>query len=255
MAVVLLAAALQDKNGSVIINQAMVGLLGFEEPLGKKIKLLSPNYKIAEYTIIGVTKNLAFNLKQESTPAVIMQADNRLSSINIKLAEGTKAETIPLLSEAWDEISPNSPFVYSVMADEIEANYAKEKKFGTVIQVFTWVAMLIAGLGLFSLSAFTIIQKYKEIGIRKVLGASVFTLIISFLRNYFGLIVLASLIAVPTAYYLMSLWMDDFVNHIEISSSIFAIGIGVSLLIVFLTVGYQSIRASLISPVDILRDE
>ena len=250
-----ISGSVEDENGSVIINQAMVGLLGFEEPLGQKIKLLSPNYRITDYTIIGIAENLVFNLKQEATPAVIMQAEKRLSSINIKLSEGVKTETIPFLSQAWNKISPNTPFVYTVMADEIEANYEKEKKFGTVIQVFTWVAMLIAGLGLFSLSAFTIIQRYKEIGIRKVLGASVFALILSFLRSYLGLILLASLIAIPTAYYLMNLWMNDFVNHVEISSAIFAIGIGASLLIVLITVGYQSVKASLINPVDILRNE
>lgn len=250
-----ISGSIEDKESSVIINQAMVSKLGFKEPIGQKIKLLSPSYRMVDYTIIGISKNLEFNLKQESAPAVIMQGDKRLTAINVKLEKDTKAETIPLLSEAWDKLSPDSPFVYSVMSDEIEANYEKEKKFGQIIRVFTWIAMLIAGLGLFSLSAFTIIQKYKEVGIRKVLGATVFALILRFLRNYIGLIILASLIAIPSAYYLMNLWMNDFVNHIEINYTVFAMGIGVSLVIVLTTVGYQSIKASLVNPVDILRNE
>jgi putative ABC transport system permease protein len=246
----------EDRNSSVIISESVAKSIGWESPVGRKIKVANEEYQYVENTIIGVFKDLQFNLKRDPLPVIILPGSSQyLGSVNIKINESDRAETVLRIAKAWEELEPNKPFEYSMMGDQIQANYEKEQKFGNVIQIFTWIAILIAGLGLFSLSAFTILQKYKEIGIRKILGATVSGLFLDFLKSYFVLIAISSLIAVPVAYYLLDAWLAEFANRIQVGVGVFAIGIGISMLIVVFTVGYQSIKAALSNPVDILRNE
>ena len=245
----------EDKNSSILIGQEVATALGFENPIGEQVKVYNDEFKMMSRTIIGVYKDPHFNLKRKPLQTVIVPTERFLSTINIKLDDSNRAETMLRITEAWNEVEPNKPFEYTFMQDRIEANYSKEKKFGEIIQYFSWIAILIASLGLFGLSVFTIVQKYKEIGIRKVLGASVVGITYRFLKSYLVLILIASLVAIPLAYFIMDGWLADFANRIQMGVSVFAVGIGISVIVVIVTVGYQSIKAALSNPVKILRDE
>lgn len=245
----------EDKNSAVIISQSVARAMELDNPVGTSVKVYNEDGNSSNSTIVGVVQDLQFNLKREPLPIIILPGNKYLGMVNIKLNEFDRAETVLRVSKAWEELDPNRPFQYSVLEDQIQANYEKEKKFGKVIQFFSWVAMLIAGLGLFSLSTFTILQKYKEVGIKKVLGASVLTLLAGFLKTYFSLIAIAACVAIPVAYWLMDSWLSEFANHIQLGVGVFITGIAISLLIVLLTIGYQSVKAALANPVDILRNE
>ncbi len=246
--------SLEDKNKSVIISESLVADLGFEDPVGQMIRVKGDNYELVPKTIIGVFKDPAFNLKGNPPKRVVVPSE-ALFRINIRMDGSNDPETLVRIKEAWAELEPNTPFQYSFMEDQIAANYDKERKFGKIIKYFSAMAIFIAALGLFGLSIFTIAQKYKEIGIRKTLGASVQGLVFKLLKGYTSLILLASLVAVPAAYFLMDIWLSDFVNRVNIGVFNFILGIGFALMIVSLTVGYQSIKAALMNPVNILRDE
>lgn len=246
--------SLDDKNNAVIISESLAKAMDLENPIGYPVKSLNDEWKLVPKKIIGVFKDPNFNLKGNPPMRVVSPSD-RLYLANIKLDGSNDPETILRISEAWEELDPTSPFQYSFMSDQIASNYDKEKKFGQMIQYFSGMAIFIAALGLFGLSIFTIAQRYKEIGIRKTLGATVAGLTSKLLSSYVMLILIASIIAVPISYYLMDQWLSDFVNHVSIGVLIFISGIGLTILIMGLTVGYQSIKAALMNPVHILRDE
>ena len=245
----------EDEQSSVLIGESVANALGFENPIGEQIKVYNDEFRLTNRTIIGVFKDLHFNLKGNPRKRVIVPSSRFLNAVNVRLDKSNQAETILRLKDAWMQIEPETPLQYRFMQDRIEGNYNREVRFGTIIQYFSLIAMLIAALGLFGLSIFTIVSKYKEIGIRKVLGASVWGIVINLLRSYFTLVLLASLVAIPLAYYIMDMWLSDFVNRIQVGGSVFATGIGISLFIVVITVGYQSVKAAMSNPVTILRDE
>lgn len=238
----------------VLISKKVADLLPFEDPIGKQLTVRTDDYKRVKKTIAGVYKDLRFNAKGEAPKTVMQTTENRYS-MNLKLSEANQEETVLRLSEAWDELVPNQPFEYSYLEDKIMANYEKERKFGTIFRYFAGIAILIAALGLLGLSAFTIVQKYKEIGIRKVLGATVTNITGVLLRKYLLLILIATLLATPIAYLLMDNWLSEFANRITISAGIFLLGFVLAVLILIVTVGYQTLRAARLNPVLVLKDE
>ncbi len=241
-------------ESQVLISDKIAEQLPYEDPIGKQLTVKNDDYASEERTIIGVYRSPNFNAKGRGL-ATIMLTTKKRYNMNLKLSGDDQAGIMLRLSDAWAEIAPDQPFEYDFLEDRISAYYEKERKFGQIFKYFAGIAILIASLGLLGLSAFTIVQKYKEIGIRKVLGATVSRITLGLMRKYVSLILIATVLATPLAYFLMNNWLEDFATRISISAGIFLLGFTMALGILILTVGYQTIKAAFLNPVIVLKDE
>lgn len=241
-------------ESQVLISQTIADQLPYENPIGKQLTVKNDDYAYESRTITGVYQNPKFNAKGRELSTIMLTTKKRYN-MNLKLVGDDQADIMLRLSDAWAEVAPDQPFEYDFMDDRISAYYNKERKFGQIFKYFAGIAILIASLGLLGLSAFTIVQKYKEIGIRKVLGATVSRITLGLMRKYVSLIFIATLLATPLAYFLMSNWLDDFATRISISAGIFILGFMMAMGILVLTVGYQTIKAAFLNPVIVLKDE
>ena len=164
-------------------------------------------------------------------------------------------ETIKLVQEKWETTYPEFIFSYKFLDEEIKQFYDREQKLSTLLGIFTSIAIFIGCLGLFGLATFMANQKTKEIGVRKVLGASVQSIVILFSKEYVKLIFIGFTLASPIAFYVMNQWLSNFAYKITIGPSIFLTGLTLTFLIAVITVGYRSLRAATTNPVDSLRSE
>ena len=241
-----------DMNESLLINESVARKLPWADPLGKKLKFNL--FQEEERTIIGVFKDLRTSLKSDPVPLVMVPTDEPHRA-NIRITGTDQEEVIQGLREAWADTFADIPMEIIYLEDSIKANYDKERKFGQVFLYFTYITIIIASIGLLGLSSFTILQRYKEIGVRKVLGASIGSLILKLFKSYLVLIAIAALVAVPLGFMLMEKWLQEFATRIMISPVIFLIGLVLGVFILALTVGFQTIKAARLNPVDVLRNE
>jgi putative ABC transport system permease protein len=237
---------------SFILNEKAVSEMGWspEEALGKKID------KGGTGTIRGVVKDFHFtSLHQPIGPLVIFLAPDMVQETYVKLSEGNLQQHISGLENIWKERVPQSPFEFRFLDEDFNTLYKTEQRTAQIFSLFAGQAILLACLGLFALSAFTTVQRTKEIGIRKVMGATVTQLMFLLSREYLILVCLAIIIAIPLAWLAGNRWLADFAYRISISSWIFAIASGIALLIAFLSVSLQTMKAAKANPVNSLRSE
>jgi len=242
-----------DMNGhNAIVNETSVRHLGIQgSALGQKI--VWPNG--GENTIIGVVKDFhTSSLHDEIFPVIIRYNPSAWYAV-LKLSGGQIRETLVQIEEVWNEFVPGTPIDFYFMDDKINQLYRSERNFHIIFSAMTSLALIIACLGLFGLVAFTAEQRTKEIGIRKVLGASVANITALLSGDFLKLVALANLIAWPVAFYAMNKWLQNFAYRIEIGWWVFALAGGLALVIALLTVSLQAIRAALANPVDSLRYE
>ena len=164
-------------------------------------------------------------------------------------------QTVSSVQRVWNDHFPSDPFDYFFLDESFDRQYKADVQFGTIFGIFSFLAIAIACFGILSLSAYNIIQRTKEIGIRKVLGASVKSIFILLYREFVMLILIGILIAAPVAWYVMSLWLQDFAYRIPIHWWVFAVAGITTMLIALLTVSYQAIKAAVANPVKSLRSE
>ena len=236
-----------------IINESAVKSMGWtvENAVGKKMDLGESR----RGEVKAVIKDFHFaSLHQKIEPLVIFP-DVSFNTLMVRLSGKDVPQTLALLSKQWKEIAPQLPFEYEFMDDEFNRLYTSETRIGTAFGVFAFLAIFLACLGLFGLATFTILQRTKEIGIRKVLGASVQQIVGLLSKDFLKLVILSILIASPIAYYFMDKWLQDFAYRVDISWWIFALAGIVAIVIALLTVSYQAIRAALANPVKSLRTE
>ncbi len=234
-----------------IINEAAVERLGLDDPVGRVMRW-------GDYAgpIVGVAKNFHFaSLHHEIEPLVIPLRPGIGGMLLARLQAGQMAEALPFLEKALDRLVPGQLFRYSFVADDFDLLYREEDKLRDVFGYFSAIAIFIACLGLFGLAAFTAEQRTKEIGVRKVLGASVSGIVLLLSTAFTKLVVVAFVVAAPLAYFAMDRWLQDFAYRIDISWQIFLMAGLTALGIALLTVSYQSIRAALANPVEALRYE
>ncbi len=172
-----------------------------------------------------------------------------------KLRGGTVNETLPEIEKAWSAQYPDFLFSYQFMDEEIKEFYETEQKMSTLLVIFSGIAITIGCLGLYGLISFMANEKEKEIGVRKVLGASVGNILFIFSKEFIVLIVVAFMVAAPLAAYVMGNWLDNFAYRISLNGLMFATGIAVTFLIAFMTVGFRSVKAALANPINALRNE
>ena len=244
-----------DQQSAFILNEAAVKKFDWgtaENAIGKKIGFRSSS----EGAVVGIVKNFHFkSLRSEIEPLVLTHRTHRLNYISIKITTDDVRETIATIENAWTSLLPNRPFEFFFLDEEFGKQYRADEKVGQTFGTFSALAIFIACLGLFGLAAYSAEQRTKEIGIRKVLGASVSSIVRILSVDFLTLVLVANLIAWPVAYFVMKRWLQDFAFRTEIGVALFPLAACLALLIAFLTVGYQAIRAAVADPVDTLRYE
>jgi len=239
-----------DSTG-MILNEAAVKVIGIKNPVGETMTMFG-----TKYTVIGVVRDMITNSPYERIePAVFMGAPY-YDYITIRLRPGLQtSKALASLETIFKKYNPGSPFLYSFTDDEYSRKFQAEQRIGNLASVFTSLAIFISCIGLFGLASFVAEQRTKEIGVRKVLGAGVFTLWGLLSRDFLKLVVISFCIAMPLAWYGMNKWLMNYENRTDIPWWIFAAsGIGL-LSITLLTVSFQSLRAATMSPVKSLRTE
>ena len=240
-------------TAAIIVNEAYVKALGVKDPLGKTVYRNS--YGIQPYHIIGVIKDFHFNsLRDKIGPVVFYKAvDN--GAISVKVNTSNLPALMSQIESKWKRLSPNQAFTYSFMDEDFDAAYRAEQRVGTLFITFSALAILIACLGLFGLAAFAAEQRNKEIGVRKVLGATVSGIVVMLSLDFIKLVMVSILIASPLAWYAMNKWLQGFAYRIQIQWWMVAAAGCLALLIAFLTISFQSVKAALANPVKSLRSE
>jgi putative ABC transport system permease protein len=242
---------------SIIINEEMTRLLEWPDAVGKKIGLQSgPNpTDVTYYTVVGVVKDFHFaTIRHKVEPLfMVYNANNPSMAIKVK-AENIK-NTIAFIETTWKNINSGTTFEYAFLDEQFANLYRNEQAFATMFTHFTALAMIIAGLGLFALSAFTAEQRMKEISIRKVLGASHGSIFYNLSSEFMLLIIIAFGLASVIAYVVMNKWLQDFQYSIKIGPEIFVIAGTASLVIAITTISFQALKAVFSNPVSSLRNE
>jgi putative ABC transport system permease protein len=246
-----------DDSLSMIVNEEMLRLLKWKEGVGKKISLQTgPNpTDLTAYSIVGVVKDFHFATIRHKVEPMFMLYNSNNGSLAVKVKPEHIHETISYMEETWKKVNAGSPFEYDFLDEQFANLYRNERAFATMFTHFTILAMAIAGLGLFALSAFTAEQRKKEIGIRKVLGASNGNILVRLSAEFIKLIMISFILASGIAYYAMTIWLSDFQYSIKIGVGIFILAGVASLLIAFFTVSFQALKSAISNPVDALRSE
>lgn len=242
-----------NERRSIMLNRAMAEALEFNDPaaaIGEKV------IQGDTFEIVGVLENYhQMSLKEAVTPLVFRFAQGYGSFYSFKVENGNYKNVLASLEEPWKEIFPGNPVDYFFLDQFFNRQYKSDRQFGQIFSLFTLLAIFIACLGLFGLASFMTMQRTKEIGVRKVLGSSVAGVVFLLSRGFIMLVLIANLIAWPLAWYLMNQWLTGFPYHITVSPWLFLLsGAGV-ILIAFLSVSVQTIRAARVNPAKTLKYE
>lgn len=252
-----------DVTGSIIINETFAREFGLTDPIGKKV---GPYH----HQVIGVVKDFNFeSLHTKVQPLMLaMNMDTvvRISEnaafpsstqprVSVRFKTGNASANIAALKDAWKAVAPNQEFEYSFLDETIAAQYRQEQRTSTIVKLASALSVFIACMGLFGLATLTVTRRTKEIGIRKVLGASVPSIVRLISKDFVSLIAIASLIAFPLAWYMMNNWLSDFAYRISIQWWVFVLAAVLSLFVALVTVSIQAVKAALANPVKSLRTE
>lgn len=248
---------LPTDSSAVMINEAAVKLFGYTDPVGQTV-YMPDGYlgtKNSPYTIIGVVKDFNFNSMRETVGPLLLQNRFNGGSVAIRLPAGNQQTAVNKVRDIWKELAPEQPFQFTFMDEDFNRIYEAEQRTGKISLAFSILAVLIACLGLSGLAAYAAEQRTREIGIRKVLGASVGGIVQLLSKDFLKLVFIAALIAFPFAWWAMNHWLQHFAYRSAISWWVFAGTAIIALLIAILTVSYQAIRAALSNPVKSLRND
>ncbi len=240
---------------AVVINEAAGKLLGYERPyVGKRIGF--PNDANFFVPIIGVVQDFHYeSLYHNIAPMVLVLQRQSRTYIAVRIHPQNVMATVAFIEKIWNKFIPNKPFEYFFFDVEYDKLYNTEKRIGKLFTAFSALAIAIACLGLLGLASFTIEQRTKETGIRRVLGASMVQLTIKLSKEFIRWVIAANLIAWPVAWYVMNRWLQNFAYRIDTSWWMFALAGGLALIIAIGTIGWQTIRAARTNPVEALRCE
>ncbi|MFC2083444.1 ABC transporter permease [Bacteroidota bacterium] len=246
-----------DKEDAIIINESAVRKLSLDKPIGNKVIRPSGTPNVPKYSeIVGVMKDFHIeSLHNPIEPLFLYINYDRFYNIAVKFKGQDAQSSISYASSKFTEIFPDISFDYSFLKDTYEDLYISEKKILQIVLIFTIIAMIIACLGLFGLASFSSERKTQEIGIRKVLGASVQDIILMIMKEFFKLVLIAAVITIPISYYALNKWLNSFAYKIDIGILPYVISISLVVLISIFTISYQAIKASLANPVNTIRYE
>jgi putative ABC transport system permease protein len=236
-----------------VLNEAAIQKMAMMDPIGQRLTFLGPRQTMP---IIGVMKDFnTASLHQEIGPLAITLGRFPMPFVSVRIRPNDVPSTLAYLEQTWNRFLPGQPFEYSFLDQDFNDLYQADQRLGQIFTIFAGLAILIACLGLFGLASFTTQQRTKEIGVRKALGASVPGIVVLLSKEFTKLVLIAFVIAAPVAYFAMQKWLEDFAYRTSIGALTFAAAGIIALLIAWLTVSYQSIRAASIDPVKALRYE
>jgi putative ABC transport system permease protein len=242
-------------SSAVIINETTAKFLGYEDPIGKTIYQSSDDGNPTPYTVVGVVKNFNFESVRKNIQPLGFFLGKSTGAASFKV----KADDIPTLvkniESKWKIMATGMPFTYRFLDDSFDEMYRTEQRVGKIALTFSVLAILIACLGLFGLATYIAEQRTKEIGIRKVLGASVSGLVQLLSKDFIKLVAIAFVIATPLAWWAMNKWLQDFVYRIDLAWWIFLLAGVIALFIALATVSLQAVKAALTNPIKNLRSE
>jgi putative ABC transport system permease protein len=242
---------------AVVINEAALQLMQGEKPVGAKLYEIDDlkTKKVKEFHVIGVVKNFNFNtLRQVVTPMMLYLGWDQ-GRISLRFHGGNAHQLAGGIEKLWRTMAPSQPFSYTFMDEEFNNQYLDERRMGSIALSFSILAIFIGCLGLFGLTAYAAEQRTREIGIRKVLGATVSGIIMLLSRDFLLLVVIALLIAFPLSWWAMHYWLQGFAYRIGIGWAVFVLAALLAIGIAMLTVSFQAIRAALANPIRSLRTE
>jgi len=249
-------------SSAVILNESAVKMFGYQEnPLGMEVNTFGggldengrPNSM--GFPVVGVVEDFHFeSLKQNITPLALFLRRSR-GAISFRFEAADTQEVIKSIEATWRSMAPGQPFQYSFLDEEFGDMYKSEQRLGQIFAVFAGLAIIVASLGLFALTSFTAEQRTKEIGIRKVLGASISSIVMLLSKEFGKLIIIAFVLSVPVAWYTVNWWLEGYMYKVEVGVFVYLLAGLVSFLIAWLTMGYQSIKAASSNPIEALRSE
>ncbi len=243
---------------SVIVNESTIEKLSLDDPIGKRIVHIDDSTQ-TPYTIVGVVQDFHFeSLHTEVEPMIMTKMGSAQSFVNkyaVKVSSDDIRTSLAEIEGVWNSFVPNAPFRHYFLDENLEQFYQAEQTSGKLFTVFTFLAVIVACIGLLGLSAFIINQKRKEIGVRKVLGGSVISIVFLLSKDILKLIAIATLIAIPAAYLWADSWLQNFAYSVGVNWIMFVLAGSGALFIALATVSFQSTKAALSNPVESLRDE
>ena len=245
-----------DATAAFLINEEAAKQLGWgDDPLGKMIAM--PNIERESSPVIGVLKDFHFRSMREKIGPILffIATPDWYSVFSVRLGPENVSETLAFLERQWAAFDPTHPFIYTFFDESFAQLHQAERQIGELLRYVSILAILIACLGLFGLAAFTAEQRTKEIGVRKVLGASVGSVTLLLSKDFTKLVLIGFIVAAPLAYYAMDRWLQDFAYRIKIGWGVFVLSGLLALAVAWVTVSYQSIKAALANPVESLRYE
>ena len=240
-------------SDAVVINEAAIKELGWSkvDPVGKTIVRSGQQ----AFKVIGVVSDFNYTSAKQKIAPLMMMLGNNKGGIIIKIKTTDITGFLNDLKTKWDSFNPEGPLSYNFLDDKFSALYASEIRTQQIFSAFAIIAIIIAALGLFGLSAFVIEQRTKEIGIRKVLGASVQNVLLLVSKEFLLLVVIAFIISIPVTYWAMQKWLESYAYRIDVSASVFIVAGITALLVALITISFQSIKAAIANPVKSLRTE
>jgi hypothetical protein len=245
------SSAFGGEDGKLLINETAARAMGLQHPVGTKVSMWGK-----DKTIIGLVKDFhVTSLHDAIVPMVFYFDPNHTSTVMVRLAAGHEKEALANMTDLYKQFNPGYVFEYKFLDEVFQAMYVGEQRVSLLSRYFAALAILISCLGLSGLAAFNAESRTKEIGIRKVLGASVGNITVLLSRNFIYLTILSMLIAFPLTWWLMRAWLVGFAYQTQMGWGIFALAGSFLVLIALLTVSYQSIRAAVANPATSLRSE
>jgi ABC-type antimicrobial peptide transport system permease subunit len=237
-------------SSAIIFNEAAIKMMGIKDPIGKKVDFYGKRQ------IIGIVKNFHFESLHEKVKPFFFKMDEEAEgNILVRIKAGTEKATLTQIQTLYKKFNPGFPFDYKFLNESYQAQYIAEQRISILSKYFAVVAILLSCLGLFGLAAFTIERKQKEIGIRKVLGASNFNILNVLSFEFNKLVLVSILFALPISYLIVKSWLNGFAFRIDLSPWYFIIAAVLAMVLAWLTVGMQAIKAAIENPVKSLRSE
>ena len=255
------SAAMATDSAGVLLNETAVRALGWGRfagagsPVGRTISQNDNRGLKHTYRVLGVVEDFHFRSLHERIAPLVMVLANSPGTLIVKTRPADRANLLTTMQQRWQRLLPGTPFVYSFLDERYQQTYVAERRTGLILGLFAGLTIFVACLGLFGLATFTAQQRTKEIGVRKVLGASVGSIVALLSKDFLTLVLIAIVIASPIAWYAMHRWLQDFAYRVDISWWVFVLAGLLAVGIALLTVSFQSVKAALMNPVKSLRSE
>jgi len=247
-----------DAQQTIIVNEALAREFEWQAPyVGKRLSGWDEKRIPGGPEVVGIAKDFHFlSLRQEIAPVMLLaDLEWPMNEILVRISPADMPQTLALLETTWREVAPNKPFEFSFLDEDVQRQYQLEQRWGTIVRYSTIFAIVLACLGLFGLTTLSVTNRTKEIGIRKVLGASVAGVAGLISKEFAQLVLIANVIAWPAAYYAMSKWLQNYAYRIELGAGVFLLATALALGIALLTISFQAVKAALANPVEALRYE